>query len=73
MYEYAFCLEHIHSQHHYSGAKLKFLQKYCIGRVSNCYILSNICGSIFLQLATNKIDLQAADNAAKKSICPEIG
>ena len=66
MWEYTFSLEHIHSQHHYSGDKLRFLKKYNIGRVSNCYILTNVCGAIFLQLANGTISYNEAAKAAEK-------
>ena len=66
MWEYGFSLEHLHSQHHYSGDKLRFIEKYNIGRTSNCYILTNVCGAIFLQLADGKISYDEAVKAAEK-------
>ena len=66
MWEYDFSLEHIHTQHHYSGDKLRFLQNYNIGRVSNCYILTNVRGAIFLQLVNGTISYDEAKEAAEK-------
>lgn len=66
MWECSVSLEHIHKQHHYSGDKLRFIQKYNIGKTSNCYILSNVCGAIFMQLADGKISYDEAARSAEE-------
>lgn len=65
-WEFAVSLEIIHKQHHYDGAKKRFLDTYNLDTVSNRYILSNICGLIFLELAAGRISYDEAAKAAEK-------